>query len=98
MVLKKGQKNNPNGRKKGVPNKSTQAIKEVLSPIISNRLDTLDKDLEALKKKSLKDYIDAISKLMPYVAAKHIDVKGEVENKVEYAVKRTIIKKNADKS
>lgn len=78
MGLKKGQTNNPNGRKKGVPNKSTQSIKEVLAPILTGRMETLESDLLALKQKSLKDYLDALSKFMPYVAAKHIDMKAAV--------------------
>lgn len=78
MGLKKGQTNNPNGRKKGVPNKSTQAIKDILTPIMTGQLETLEADLESLKQKSLKDYLDAVSKFMPYVAAKHSEVKAQI--------------------
>jgi hypothetical protein len=99
MGLKKGQTNNPNGRKKGVPNKSTQSIKEFITPIVTGQLDKItEDDWEKLRKKSFKDFVDALSKLLPYVAAKHIDIKGEVDNKLNIAVKRTIIKKNGSKS
>lgn len=80
MGLKKGMTNNPNGRKKGIPNKSTQAIKDTLAPIISGQLDTLESDLQALKRDSIKDYIDAISKLLPYIAPKYssTNIEGEI--------------------
>ena len=41
MGLPKGKTNNPNGRKKGVPNKSTAEIKELAQTYSAKALETL---------------------------------------------------------
>lgn len=55
------------GRKKGVPNKATREVKEVLRAAFDANIDRLNDELAKLEG---KDLIDAVSKILPYFAAK----------------------------
>ena len=39
------------GRPKGVPNKTTQEIKEIITRIVGNQLEHIEKDLDKIRKK-----------------------------------------------
>jgi 23S rRNA C2498 (ribose-2'-O)-methylase RlmM len=65
--LQKGQTNNPNGRPKGVANKITKELRNLLKSIIAKELETLPEQLESLP---AKDRIELIVKLMAYVLPK----------------------------
>lgn len=66
MGFKKGESGNPEGRPKGSLNKTTNEIREFI-------LKTIDSDKIAIMLNQIEnpiDYINAISKLLPYVASK----------------------------
>ena len=66
MGFKKGESGNPEGRPKDSLNKTTNDIREVLSKAIDT-----DKIVDMLNQISNPtDYINAVSKLLPYVAGK----------------------------
>ena len=66
MGFKKGESGNPVGRPKGSLNKTTNEIRE----FISKAIDT-DKIISMLNQiEDPVDYINAVSKLLPYVAGK----------------------------
>tara|TARA_B110000908_G_C9857569_1_gene272659 strand:- start:109 stop:387 length:279 start_codon:yes stop_codon:yes gene_type:complete len=66
MGFKKGESGNPEGRPKGSLNKTTNEIRE----LISKAIDT-DKIKDMLNQiEEPIDYINAVSKLLPYVAGK----------------------------
>ena len=66
MGFKKGESGNKEGRPKGSLNKTTNDIREVISKAIDK-----DKIIEMLNQMSNPtDYINAVSKLLPYVAGK----------------------------
>jgi hypothetical protein len=63
-----GAVNNPNGRPKGVPNKVTKEVREVLRLACSGTIEDLPALLAQIE--NPKDKIDALTKLLPYFAGK----------------------------
>jgi len=55
------------GRKKGVPNKLTGELKEMISTILSNEIKKIPEQLNELEP---KDRLIIITKLLPYVIPK----------------------------
>ena len=70
----KGKTNNPNGRPKGTPNRTTKEAKEFLDQIMFGQLDNMNEALENLKGKDYSRYLDACSKLFAYVLPKQTDI------------------------
>jgi len=66
MPFQKGHTHSP-GRTKGSKNKLTKEIREVLTTTLEGELENIQALLDQLEP---KDRIDAIAKLMPYVAPK----------------------------
>jgi hypothetical protein len=62
--MEKGTTNNPNGRPKGVPNRITSTVREVLGGVIATELDKVPQLLKVLP---AKERLDAIIRLLPYV-------------------------------
>lgn len=88
MPFKKGDPNiNKGGRPKGIPNRSTEELKQTLVNIANNTLDKVEADLEKIRKKNPARAIELSFKLLEYVAPKlkSIDVSGhmEIENRIE---------------
>ena len=70
MGLGKGHTNNPNGRKKGVPNKITGDIKEAYKKLIEDNLGNLTQWLETIAEKDPEKAIKILSELSEYVIPK----------------------------
>ena len=66
----KGKTNNPNGRKKGVPNKATRDIKEAYRQLIEKNLDNLTKWIEQIAAKDPEKAIRILADLSEYVVPK----------------------------
>jgi hypothetical protein len=62
--MEKGTTNNPKGRPKGVTNKITGTVREVLGGILASELDKVPEMLRLLP---AKERLDAITRLLPYV-------------------------------
>lgn len=73
------------GRKKGTPNKTTTEIKQVLNQVISNQLDTLEKDINKLKKTDPEAALKLSIKLIEYIIPKmnKMELSGELTTKIE---------------
>lgn len=70
----KGKTNNPNGRTKGSPNKTTKEARELLEQVLLGQVDNIKAALEAIKIKDPAKYLDACSKLFTYVLPKKTDI------------------------
>ena len=75
----KGNTNNPNGRPKGTPNRTTQEAKELLEQIMFGQIDNINEALDNLKDKDYSRSLDACSKLFTYVLPKKTDVTSDGE-------------------
>jgi hypothetical protein len=67
MAFKKGQSGNPSGKPKGAINKTTKEIRETITHIVSNNIDTIQKDLDEL---SPKDRVKVLVDLIQYITPK----------------------------
>ena len=70
----KGKTNNPNGRTKGSPNRTTKEAKELLEQILLGEIDNIKSALTSVKKKDPARYLDSCAKLFTYVLPKKTDV------------------------
>ena len=88
MAFKKGMSGNPNGRKKGTPNKTTAEIKEIITRIVGNQLEHIEKDLDKIRKTDPAEAMRLSSKFIDYVIPKQtkIDLEGELTHKVEKVI------------
>ena len=82
---------NVNGRPKGAVNKTTAETKEIIQKIVSNELDKITDLLEKLEP---KERVDAVIKLLPYIAPKQSEVSiNDTEPPKKLIIK---IKRNED--
>lgn len=65
--MAKGHTNNPNGRPKGKPNKSTQTMKDWIVEFLSNNREVIESDFDCLDP---KERLAFVAKLLPYVIPK----------------------------
>lgn len=95
MAFQKGNKAGK-GRPKGAPNKTTAEIKEIITRIVGNQLEHIEKDLDRIRKTDPAEAMRLSSKFIDYVIPKQtrIAMEGELTHKVEKVVIE--IKKNDD--
>lgn len=88
MPFKPGDKNiNRKGRPKGSPNRSTEMMKVNMARATNFGLDTLKEDYARLREEDPKAALSLLMKMMefslPKLKAVDMEVKGEINNKVE---------------
>ena len=78
MPFTKGQSGNPQGRKRGTPNKNTIELREVIKSIITSNFNKtrISRDLKELGTKQRLDYL---LRLMEYIVPKPKSIEPEVE-------------------
>ncbi len=62
------------GREKGTPNIVTNDRKDKLGLLIDNKIETLNNDLDQLKKEDLNSYLKVLIQLLPYLISKKKDI------------------------
>lgn len=70
----KGNTNNPNGRPKGIPNRTTKQAKELLEGILFGQIENIADALDRIRKDDPAKYIDACSKMFAFVLPKKTDM------------------------
>ena len=63
----KGKTNNPNGRPKGTPNKTTSEMRSKIQKLVDTNWTTISKDI---KKMQPRDRVEMVVRLLPYVTPK----------------------------
>jgi len=73
------------GRPIGAVNRSTEQMKLTIARAVNNTLDTIQKDLEEIKKRDPEKAIDLALKLMEYTLPKlsRTEMKAEIEQKIQ---------------
>lgn len=70
MAFAKGKTGNPNGRKRGTPNRTTAEAREVFNQILNQEIDNITEALAKVRAKDNYKYIDVLSKLLAYYLPK----------------------------
>jgi N-glycosylase/DNA lyase len=68
--FKKGESGNPNGRPKGALNRSTEQMKLTIARAVNNSLNSLQEDLERIRKEDPEKAIQLSTKLLEYTLPK----------------------------
>ena len=86
MAQKKGQTGNPNGRPKGIPNKTSKELREAINLIVSKNIQKLEADIKSLEPRDRLMYIEKLLKyVVPPMQAEPIEeVKPQPINTFQY--------------
>ncbi len=81
MAFVKGETGNPNGRKRGTPNRTTAEAREVFNSILNKEIDNITEALAEVRAKDNYKYLDVLSKLLAYYLpkAQTIDLTANLE-------------------
>jgi len=76
---------NANGRPKGSLNRSTEAMKLTIARAVNNTLNTIQEDLEEIKKRDPEKAMDLALKLMEYALPKlsRTEMKGAIDHRIQ---------------
>ena len=93
MAAPKGNKNNVEGRPKGVPNKVTKEVREILSTACSGAIEEIPELLNRIT--DPKEKIDALTKLLPYFAPKLQNIEFKENKDGQEPIRRMVWNKKS---
>lgn len=76
----KGNTNNPNGRKKGTPNKTTQEARQLFINIMNGEIENIKAALDKIRGDKPEKYLECLAKLFQYTMPKQLDVTSDGES------------------
>ena len=80
MGLPKGKTNNPKGRKRGVPNKVTKQLRELIKGFLNDNFEQVKQDFAKLEPKDrIRNYIDLLQYTLPKYQSINLDIEGGLE-------------------
>lgn len=85
-LWKKGESGNPDGRKKGVPNKATQEVKDAYLALIQGNLPQIQSWLDRVAERDPARAIDLLLRISPFVIPKKQEVDMNIENPIQILV------------
>ena len=94
MPFKKG-RSKTGGRKQNSMNHSTKAAKELFISVLSGEVKYIKESLAKIRNESDAKYLEALSKLLPYVFARKTDITSDDEP-VQTITGITIIRDGSD--
>lgn len=92
MAFTSGQSGNPDGRKKGTPNKITSARREFVKGLLDEEEKNIKAVLSKVKSKSPKVYLDFINQMMEFDTPKL--TRQEIKLDDDNQIKIEIVRKN----
>jgi CCR4-NOT transcriptional regulation complex NOT5 subunit len=95
MGLPKGKTNNPYGRPKGTPNRTTTEIKELMNQFISHNLDDLQRQYDQLEAKEKLMFFERVLKyVIPQQkdVTQNVDVSNLTEEELDHLLERILEK------
>ena len=70
----KGNTNNPNGRPKGVQNRTTQEAKKLFNSIVNDQIDNIKDSFDKIRNESPYRYLIVLAKYLNYVYPKGLEL------------------------
>jgi hypothetical protein len=97
MPFKPGQSGNPTGRPKNVPNKSTTEIKSLMQSFISENIETLQRDFDALEAKDRLMFFErALKFILPTQQSNEININSLSNDELDKLTDSLISKLNSN--
>lgn len=85
-LWKKGESGNPEGRKKGVPNKATQEVKDAYLALIQGNLPQIQAWLDRVAERDPARAIDLLLRISPFVIPKKQEMDLNIENPINIVI------------
>jgi len=73
----KGKTNNPNGRPKGIQNKTTEEAKELFNAVIEGQIENIESCLKKVQEKDPARFLEILAKYLNYIYPRGLDISSK---------------------